>query len=259
MKKLLSALMAAFVMAVMVTGTSYARKGADAVSDRQTDIATWMHKGSSSPALSLSTTGQMTMPDGITTKHELFASLPAISTRGVLGVTVTTTTLKAQGTTYTTAFITQPSYPQGLTFRVELATRVQASNIITTVTVTGVTARGETITEVINGVNDSSWKKSNNAFASVSSFTFSALNSIVASNEVATVYLSVGSTGTYGLAGNLSGSDDSYKIRAWQVNASSITIDTDYDTASFPASAAINGTNLEVWYRDTTSAPVKPR
>jgi hypothetical protein len=130
--------------------------------------------------------------------------------------------------------------------------------LITTATVRGVTARGETITETVNGVNDSSFKVTNNAFAKITSISFSALNSIAVTTETATVYLNVGSTGTYGLAGNLSASDDFYKAKAWNVDATSVTVNTTYDTWSYPANVSGLSTT-DLWYRDTTSAPVKPR
>lgn len=256
MKKLFPALLVTFALlaAKSVWATS------DNVSPPESDIVTWQHAGATNTAVAISSEGRLNVPSGLMTVHEHFETLPAISTIAYLDVRITTTILRAQNTAYTSATgeIVHPKYPNALTFSIRYASIPVYTDIISTVQVNGVDAQGRTITEIVPGLRMNNVLVSSNAFAKISSVTFSKLNSLAVTSETATMCLTIGSTGTYGLAGNLNNTDDFYKAISWGINATSITVRTDFNTWSFPANVTGVATT-DIWYRNSASAPPKPR
>ena len=226
------------------------------ISNPTSDIFTYQYKGSSNVAIALSNEGLLNMQDGIQSLHESFDTV-TMSSIGIINVQVSTTILASRSTTYTeAAFITQPNYPQVLSLWVAVSTTSAAFiPTLSTVTITGLNARGGSITELVVA-SSTRVNLTNNAFAYISSITWSNLAAYSSPTLVnSTIYLTVGSTGTVGLSMDGQVSDDVYKVRSWGVHATSFTYTPTYDTLAFPSNSPLN--KVEVWGRSTTSSPVR--
>ena len=230
------------------------RAYADNISDKITDIATWERNGSSNTVAAIGSNGQLNMQDGLVTNHETCQITSSISINAVFVTpALATATLIAGDTTYTGGF-TNPNYPHALTFVLQFSSASPyLSNGTSTATIVGVSAKGEVITETVYVTTNIG--KSNNAFATVSSMTFLAISSVPINALHGRYY--VGSTTTYGLDGSIETANDVFKVRAWGIDASSVTANATYDTISFPPNSAPSP--FDVWNRNTRSAPPRPK
>lgn len=249
-RKTLAALVA--VMGLFLFGQ---RALADNVSDRVTDIETWEVGGASNTVVAISSVGQIVAQDGVTTNHETCQMVLSVSTNAVFKTPdLSTTSLVAGDTTYTVGF-TQPPYPHGLTLSLWITgiPAVVSARAISTATVVGTTARGDTVREIV--YVSTALTKTNNAFATISSVTFSAVTTVPVNSANLNYY--IGSTTTFGLAGHIETTDDVVKTRAWGVNATSITYSPSFETLIYPTQS--NPSTFDSWYRNTRSAPPRPK
>lgn len=202
----------------------------------------------------IDSTSALNMPDGIVSKHETFVN-PIVSSGGVITVIISTLALQQSNTTFITGMI-NPKHPQAIIAKFDVPLiGVSTFTLRTTMTIVGVGAQGQSIRERVQV--STTWAASNNAFLSISSITFNAFDTSISSDS-ATVFINVGSTATFGLAGNIGKSVDVYGAKAWNVSITSSTANSTFDTFK------LTGTNItlatfETWYRDTKSSPPRPK
>ena len=232
----------------------------DNVSDQGSDIATWQVRAGSNSAVAISSTGQLNSPDGLLTQHEHW-TIMTFSTTNVLRPIIATATWVQSSTSFVNGptnlalGVLSPPNPVALTAAIWLNLGTATSTICSTMTITGVTAKGERITFSMRITTTPT--VTGPAFATVSSITFSAMEASTITVMADTAFMAVGSTSTYGLAGNIENVDDVVKMKAWTVDASSFTFDLGNDTARFPNGGAASP--VEAWYRNTRSAPPRPK
>jgi hypothetical protein len=217
------------------------------------EIERWNFKGSTTPAVAISSAGVLEVTDGINIQRDIFIS-PALSRTAVANITISSVILARQGTTYinTDSVITQPGYPVVLTFELYDLVGGSTQTFKSTVTVVGINACGATVNENLSVTRFSS--KTVNAYLKVSSITWGTVDTW-ASTDAVNVYLVVGTTGTFGLSSVISRTDDVYKVRAFGVDSTTYTVSVAYGTVGYTGHMEGLVTNVEVWSRNVKSAP----
>lgn len=249
-------LLAGFILALALTGPCFAT--ADNVSDPVSDKWRQKHSGSSNTAIAVDVNGQLNMPSGLDTKHEKF-NLTASSAIAVAQILIPTTTLINGSTTFPLSALTQPTDPKILSFTIGQSSFPDVVVVITTVSVTGTTARGEVITRTYV-VSSTATSYSDDAFISLSSVTLGRAAAVVYSTGAAlNVALKIGNAGAIGTAGNMCVASDNYKVVMGGLNISTATANVTQDTIVIPGYATLGASTVDFWYSDCTSAPIKPR
>lgn len=232
------------------------------------DIEHWKIPGTTVPAVVITSSGQLFMTDGIVPFHELF-NTPLVSSISVLMARVTTDTLRNQGTFYTLTSVApavvQPVYPIGLIAQMWTTAGNATGNGLRTATETATATLYVYGTNAKGGVAISSIAVSTSpsltttAFAKISSISVTGFANIASSETLNSVtpalYITIGSTGTFGLPVDFDNANDIYKVKAFGVDTSSYTLNTDRDTITLSNPNNGIGTLIEIWGRMIYSAP----
>lgn len=251
----------------------------------QKDIVTYNFKGSSNPAVAISSTGRLNMTDGIVNVVEAIAkprinsntfggsgaatsttaiTMPSVSTSAYLNQRISTTVLTSQGTTYITTrngdFKQRVLEPYALTLSLWNIIGNSTHTYISTATIVGTTSIGEDVRETVK-VTSNTNVVSKYAYIKITSITFSAPVAMATSPVIAEMFFVVGTTATYGLANDVEQSSDVWKVNGYGVEMSSFSVNPTYDTLKLEVSPGSPPPpdGLDVRYRAITSPPNRRR
>ena len=279
MNKLKTAL---FAVGVLFVAMSHAH-AYDKV-QHQKDIVTYNFKGSTNPAVAVSSTGRLNMTDGIVNVVESIAkprinsnafgsgatasttaiTMPSISSSAYINQRISTSVLTSQGTTYATSnngdFRQRVLEPYALTLSLWNILGNSTHTYITTATIVGMTSLGQDVIEKVV-VTSNTNVVSKYGYIKITSITFGAPAAMTTSPVLSEMFLVVGTTATYGLSNDIEQSSDVFKVSAYGVDFSSYSVNQNFDTIKLTVSpnSPPPPDGLDVRYRAITSPPNRRR
>lgn len=251
---------------------------AEGIKRTPSDIATWQIKGSTDVGLGISSHGVVYNTEGLVSVREPFPFIVAPASGAILNHSTATVGLVSNGGVGLTGLV-QPRYPTPITLAAHYTNNTTSASVVfnATVTITGIDSTGATRTSRL-ALNPGTFPNTGFAYASISTITIGIVNStgaaIDGSGVGPDVFISFGSTGTIGLANDIT---DGGMYASWQNNVlqTSITYNAGFNTwtpnatpnYSLTVSTALAGNQnpkalnnyYEVLYRAHQSPPDRNR
>jgi hypothetical protein len=194
----------------------------------------------------------LVVADGIVNTPQLWIGVPAKDTDTIKAATISTATLVAGATVWTTAAgdLSAMIVPRNITTQASFIVGTATSTFTGTLAVVGIGAKGQAVTETIAVTTNSATGVE--AYSTITSATLT--TTAIVSGDAANAYISIGTGDKLGLANNISAVTDVYKIiegidsTQENVAATSTNINTTYDT--FTPTDVPDGTDgYMVWFK----------
>ena len=212
--------------------------------------------GSTNTAIALDEHGRLNMQDGIVSDVDIFDPV-AFTTNSVFNVRIPTGTLVRSATTFVPSDITDPPEPMALDIRIWTPNSSSTSTFIATMTIKGIDAQGQAVTELIKITTTSI--VTNNAFVTISSVTISTANAAFGDGVQAGFFVVAGATSTFGLSGDIHTTSDVYGATAFGVETTSFTAVPVYNTVRLSNPNDGMATRVRFRFRKVSSSPVRPK
>lgn len=197
---------------------------------------------------------------GLTNHHETLIDLAAKSSFAFFadGVGISTDTLAAGGTTFTTQDITQSAVPRNAVVLATVTTVVGQSTLTITsgnAYIEGINSVGVSTNEYVSLVStgDASVGRGNVAWAHISSVTVK--NIVFSRTPDATLYIYIGTSDKIGLANDIDNINDIYKVTDDRVAKTGYTANAQFNTITNETTPNAS-VDFDYWYTQKYFATV---